>query len=139
MLTSPRNQRIISYPLTPPPSRFGTELSDPISDIISRGISHGEYPDIWKLKLSTPVPKVMPSMSPEELRKIIGLKNISKICEKILSTFVIEDMKIKSDSSQYVNRKGTSIIQYLMKMINKILFVLDNIHKLEQLQFWLNL
>ena len=83
---------------------FGPELSTPITDIINRAISFGEYPDSWKIEMVTPVPKVHPPSSTKDLRKISGLKNLSKIAEKILSEFIVTDMKI--DPSQYGNKKG---------------------------------
>ena len=104
---------------------FGVELSFPLADIINRGISFGEYPDIFKTEIVTPVPKEKPTPSPNELRKISGLKNLSKIIETILSEFIIEDMKEKSDPSQYGNTKGISINHYLIKMIHKIYTSVD--------------
>ena len=102
---------------------FGLYLSDPIAEILNRGFSHGEYPECWKLEVVTPVPKVLPPSTTDDLRKIAGLKNLSKIAEKIISKFIIED--IKTDFSQYGNQKGVSINHYLVKMLNKILTELD--------------
>ena len=102
---------------------FGVELSYPLANILNRGIASGEYPHIWKFEIVTPVPKVFPPSSPEQLRKISGLKNFAKISEKIISEFVIADMK--KDPSQYGNEKGLSTNHYLIKMVNKILTVLE--------------
>ena len=52
------------------------------------------------------------------------MKNLSKIAEKIISEFIITDMKV--DLSQYGNKKGVSINHYLVNLINKILTALDN-------------
>ena len=82
----------------------------------------GLPPDSQK-ELVTPVPKVYPPSNTSELRKISGLKNFSKISEKIISEFIIADMK--KDTSQYGNTKGLSINHYLIKMINTILTALD--------------
>ena len=40
--------------------RFGHELSFPLSDIFKRCCKAGEYPDIWKMEIVTPVPKKYP-------------------------------------------------------------------------------
>ena len=69
---------------------FGVELSFPIADIINRGIKFGEYPDIFKLEMVTPVPKEFPTPSPDKLRKISGLKNISKIREAVMAELMIQ-------------------------------------------------
>ena len=107
---------------------FAEELSYPLSNIINRSLTHGEYPDLWKIELVTPVPKVFPPNNPSQLRKIAGTKNFSKISEKIITEFMISDMKEKLDPSQYGNQKGMSVQHYLIKMLNKILTVLDKIH-----------
>ena len=104
---------------------FACELSSPLAYIISRAISHGEYPNLWKIETVTPVPKVFPPENPEQLRKISGLLNFSKIAEKLLSNHVIQDMKPFSDQSQYGNKKGVSINHYLIKMVHKILTGID--------------
>ena len=108
---------------------YGRELADPIADIINRGILFGEYPSNWKLEIVTPVPKIQPPASVKDLWKIVGLKNLSKIVEKIISEHIIEDMKI--DYSQYGNKKGVSVNHYLIKMINRILTALDRNSKSE--------
>ena len=46
--------------------------------------------------------------------------------EKMISEIMINDMKDKMDPSQFGNEKGTSIEHYLIKMIHRILTVLDN-------------
>ena len=71
---------------------------------------------------------MFPPNNPSQLRKISGTKNFSKISEKIITEFMISDMKEKLDPSQYGNQKGMSVQHYLIKMLNKILTVLDKIH-----------
>ena len=102
---------------------YGPEICYPLSDIIDRAITAGEYPDLWKIEIVTPVPKVYPPSKPGELRKIAGLSNFAKISEKVIAQCLISDMK--RDVSQYGNQKGLSINHYLIKMINKILTALD--------------
>ena len=73
----------------------------------------------------TPVAKVHPPVSVSDLRKISGLKNFSKITEKLLGKFIISDMSYTRDPSQYGNQKGVSVNHYLINMIHKILSCLD--------------
>ena len=101
------------------------ELSFPLSDIYTRAILHGEYPDIYKLEIVTPAPKVYPPQTTRDLRKIAGTPNFSRIFEKFLAEIMIEDMKPTRDPSQYGNSKGVSTQHYLIKMIDRILTVLD--------------
>ena len=107
------------------------ELSFPLSDIYSRAISHGEYPDIYKLEIVTPVPKCYPPQTTADLRKIAGTKNFSKLFEKFLSEKIIQDMKLARDGSQYGNSKGVSTQHYLIKMLDRILTQLDRNNKHE--------
>ena len=73
----------------------------------------------------TPVAKVHPPVSVSDLRNISGLKNFSKITEKLLGKFIISDMSYTRDPSQYGNQKGVSVNHYLINMIHKILSCLD--------------
>ena len=57
----------------------------------------------------TPVPKVFPPETVDDLRKIAGLKNFSKVTEKIISEWLISDMSGARDRSQYGNEKGVSV------------------------------
>ena len=63
----------------------------------------------------TPTPKVYPANTIEEVRKISGLKNFSKIAEKIVGKVLISDMADARDVSQYGNEKGISVNHYLIK------------------------
>ena len=51
--------------------------------------------------------------------------NFSKITDKILTEFLVEDMAPTSDRSQYGNVEGLSVQHYLVKMLNQILVSLD--------------
>ena len=105
--------------------KFAPYLAEPLTDIINTSIARGEYPNIYKFEISTPVPKVYPTLKVSQLRNISGLLNFDKILEKFLAEFIIQDMKINLDPSQYGNQKGVSIQHYLINMIHRILTVLD--------------
>ena len=104
---------------------FAAEIAGPLKEVIDCIVKQGEYPDIWKLEMVTPVPKAYPPKNVEELRKISGLKNLSKITEKIIGDWMIADMQKGRDTSQYGNEKGISVNHYLVKMINEILVNVD--------------
>ena len=104
---------------------FACELAAPLTDVINTMVILGEFPDIWKVEIVSPVPKVYPTLTMDELRKIAGLKNFSKISEKIISEWMISDMEELRDKSQYGNEKGVSVNHYLIKMIHEILTGVD--------------
>ena len=60
------------------------------------------------------------------MRIVSGLLNFDKVMEKMIAEVMIADMKPKSDPSQYGNERKVSIQHYLIKMIHRILTVLDN-------------
>ena len=111
---------------------FAPELSGPLADVLNCMVSKGEYPHLWKLEMVTPVAKVQPPASVSDLRKISGLKNFSKIAEKMLGKFIISDMSKSRDPSQYGNQKGVSVNHYLIKMIHQILSSLDSTNQSEK-------
>ena len=111
---------------------FAVELSTPLADVINCSVKNGEFADIWKIETVTPVPKVYPPKTVAELRKISGLKNFSKITEKIIGDWMLADMKENRDKSQYGNEKGVSVNHHLIKMIDEILRNLDQNSKYEK-------
>ena len=104
---------------------YFAELSDPLSNIYSSALLDGVWPDVWKCEYVTPAPKVYPTNTIDELRKISGTKNLSKNVESLIADFMVEDMTPSMDLSQYGNVKGLSIQHYLVKMVDKILTILD--------------
>ena len=70
----------------------------------------------------SPLPQ---KQTPNDLRKIFGTLNFSKLFEKFLAEAMIKDMTSTSDPSQYRNEKGISTQYYLIKMIDRVLTCLD--------------
>ena len=97
------------------------ELTEPLTVIITTAIKNGQWPDIWKTAIITPVPKEYPTPNIEKFRGIRWLFTESKIAEQIIAEYIIHDMKTKLDTSQYANQSGVSAQHYLVKMVDKIL------------------
>ena len=106
-------------------SEYSAELAEPLANIFNSCTLDGTWPEIWKHEIVTPVPKVHPPKSTDDLRKISGTKNFSKIYESLLSDKIIRDMDSQIDKAQYGNEKGISTTHYLVKMVHKILTILD--------------
>ena len=100
---------------------FAKEISFPLCDIINSSIKLGKWSKIYKKESITPVPKVFPPQSPEELRNISGLLLFNKIAEGLIAELMISDISSNLDPSQYANQKGISLQHYLINMISKIL------------------
>ena len=104
---------------------FADQLCEPIAMLINDAIFTGYWPEFLKVETVTPVPKVKSPQTVDDLRKICGLLNLSKILEKVICKYLIGDMKQKLDSSQYANQKGVSINHYLIKLVDRVLCALD--------------
>ena len=105
---------------------FAAYLAEPLTDIINTSVRRGEYSQIYKFEMCTPVPKKYPPKSTSEIRNIRGLLTFDKIMEKLLDLLMIHDMRLNTDPAQYGNKKGISIQHYLINMIHRILETLDN-------------
>ena len=58
---------------------YSAELSNPLANIYNSATLDGVWPTLWKHEFITPVPKVYPPNSTDDLRKISGTKNLSKL------------------------------------------------------------
>ena len=105
---------------------FSKYLYKILTVLINECIRKGCWPNFLKLEAVTPVPKTDKPKNVDELRNISGLMTMNKILEKIICKMMILDMKEKLDPCQYANQKGLSIQHYLVKMLDRILSVLDN-------------
>ena len=110
---------------------FAAYLAEPLTDVINTSIRRGEYPDIYKFEISTPVPKNHPPETTSDMRNISGLLTFDKIFESLLSELIISDMKPNLDPAQYGNQPGISIQHYLINMIHRILTAVDKSTKSE--------
>ena len=118
---------------------FAAYLAEPLSDILNTAVRRGEYPEIYKFEVSTPVPKTYPTQKVSQLRNISGLFNFNKVMEKLLAELIISDMEAKLDPSQFGNQKGISVEHYLIKMLHRILSALDSKSKRETVAVIVNL
>ena len=118
---------------------FAVYLAEPLTDIINTSLKRGEYPQIYKFEVSTPVPKVKPTQSAAQLRNISELKNFDKVMEKLVSELIISDMENSLDKAQYGNQRGLSIQHYLVKMVHRILTVVDKNSTKEKFAVLVNL
>ena len=101
--------------------QFAAELCKPLCHIINSKIMLGKWSKLYKSESVTPVPKVFPPLSVEDLRNISGLLTFNKIAETMIAELMISDVSQELDPAQYANQKGISLQHYLINMINRIL------------------
>ena len=100
-------------------------ICEPLTHIFNSSLQRGEYPQIFKNEICTPVPKVSPTESLSQLRNISGLLNFDKIFEKLLAQMIISDMNESMDKAQFGNQKQISIQHYLVQLVHRILTTVD--------------
>ena len=54
----------------------------------------GQWSKLYKSESVTPVPKVFPPKSPDELRNISGLLTFNKVAEKMIAELMIAELMI---------------------------------------------
>ena len=104
---------------------FAKELAVPFSHILNKSLMDGTWSRIYKLEIVTPVPKVFPPKTIDQLRNISGLLTFNKIAEKLIGELIIADMTKNLDAAQYANQKSLSLNHYLVKMLDRILTDID--------------
>ena len=105
---------------------FNIELATPLADIFNCSLEQGIYPSQWKIEYVSPAPKVYPPKSTSDLRKISCTKAFSKIFEKFISEWILEDMTPVLDKSNYGGLPGRGTDHYLVNLIHNVLKNLDN-------------
>ena len=84
---------------------FAAYLAEPFTDIVNTSLKRGEYPEVYKYEISTPVPKVYPPEKMKQMTNISGLLNFDKVMEKMISELMIKDMRAKADPAQQLQTK----------------------------------
>ena len=85
---------------------FAAELATPLTNICNACLESGNYPETCKF-----VPKVLSPKTIKNLRKISCTSDFSKLFERFLKKWILEDISAKLDPAQYGNKKGTGTDQ----------------------------
>ena len=102
------------------------DLAEPLTDIINSCLRDGVFPEARRREWVTALPKPNRDLRTcGDLRKIASTSDYSKLFEKFLMEFIIEDIGHKVDIQQYAGRKGTGTEHLLVSMVDRILSLLD--------------
>ena len=107
-------------------NEFAAELAKPLTNILNACLQTGIYPKKWKFEWVTPVPKTKNPKVIKDLRKISCTSDYSKLFERFLKNWILEDIQADLDPAQFGNQKGTGTEHMLVKMLDKIITHLDN-------------
>ena len=75
-------------------------LSVPMTHIINHSIQTGSWPDAYKEELITPIGKVIPTESLDQIRPISNLSILDKIQKFVISDLIVSDIKTSHDPTQ---------------------------------------
>ena len=94
-------------------------------DIINTCLKQGTFPEFWRREWVTPVPKISEPKELKDVRKIASTSDFSKIFEKFIISWVMEDMGNKLGLQQFAGKKGTGTEHMIVALIDRIKFLLD--------------
>ena len=101
------------------------ELVPPVTMIYNRITESKEFPRSWVKEQQTPIPKVFPPSSMDEIRNISGTPLFSKRYESFVSDWLLPIVDPFLDPGQRGGLKTSSISHYLVKLLHYIHFNLD--------------
>ena len=101
------------------------ELVPPVTIIYNKITESREFPRSWVKEQQTPIPKIHPPSSMDEIRNISGTPFFSKQYESFLSDWLLPIVDPFLDPGQCGGLKKSSISHYLIKLLHYIHFNLD--------------
>lgn len=101
------------------------DLDEPMTEIINSCLWESTFPDFWRREWVTPVPKIKEPKVIKDLRKISSTSDYSKVFEKFIMEWVIQDIGIKIGIQQFAGNKGTGTEHMIVAFIDRIKFLLD--------------
>ena len=107
-------------------NEFAPELAGPVADIFNSITKSGIYPRQWVTEYVTPIPKISPPESEDDLRNISLTANLSKHYENFLAAWLLPYIKKRIDPGQYGGLRGHSTSHYLIQLYDFILSHTDN-------------
>ena len=105
---------------------FSPELVPTVTEIFNSINQSGEYPSQWKTEWVTPIPKVSPPESLDDLRNISLTADLSRDYDQFLVDWLLPYIKPRLDPGQFGGLRGGSIVQYLVVLFH---FILSNLDK----------
>ena len=101
-------------------------LAEPLTNILNSCLSQGAYPNTWKEESVTPVPKKPATLKElTDVRKIASTSDFSKVFEKYLKEWIIEDISSKLSPSQYGGKRGMGTEHVVVNFVDRVLKLLD--------------
>ena len=100
---------------------FLPEFSGPAATIFNSITKSGFYPRQWVTEFVTPIPKVTPPDTEDDLRNISLTADLSKDYENFLAEWLMPFIKMRIDPGQFGGLSGHSTTHYLITLYHFIL------------------
>ena len=100
-------------------------LASPLTSILNNSLSQSVYPTTWKLEWVTPAPKVTHPLTIDDLRKISGTSDYSKVYEGFIKDWIMEDISQNIDIGQFGGLPGIGTEHLIVCLLDRILKLLD--------------
>ena len=100
-------------------------LAEPLTDIFNSCLTQGVYPKVWKIETVTPVPKKTEPLLLTDVRKIASTSDFSKIFEKYIKSWIMEDIAGNLSKCQYGGKTGLGTEHAVVNFVDRILKLLD--------------
>jgi hypothetical protein len=100
-------------------------LAGPITEIINSSLAQSKYPTVWKQEWVTPAPKISHPKVIQDLRKISGTSDFSKVFEGFLKDWIMEDIAKNIDIGQFGGQPGIGTEHFVVCLMDRILKLLD--------------
>ena len=100
---------------------FLPEFFFPVINIFNSISKTGDYPRQWVTEYVTPIPKVIPPESEDDLRNISLTADLSKNYEQLLAQWLMPYIQKRIDPGQFGGLHGHSTNHYLIPLFYFIL------------------
>ena len=100
-------------------------LAAPLTLIINHSLKSSVYPSLWKQEWVTPAPKITNPQGIADLRKISCTSDYSKLFERYLKEWIMEDIAANIDIGQFGGQSGLGTEHMMVCYIDRILQLLD--------------
>jgi hypothetical protein len=100
-------------------------LARPLADIFTQIFATGIYPSVWKIETASIIPKTGHPTSLSHTRNISLTPSLSKLCERIILTFLEVQIIPKLNLSQFGGIKGSGIDLLLTKLFDEVSSAID--------------
>ena len=105
---------------------FAVELALPMTIIFNKITRSGLYPRQWVVEYQTPIPKLHPPASEDDIRNISGTQFFSKVHKGFLCDWLLPIVRPFLDPANCGGLRGTSTNHYLIRMLH---FIHSNVDK----------